>query len=139
MKRKLYKNKKDKIIAGVCSGLAEYLEIDVVFIRVFFLITAFFWGTSVLIYLILIIVMPTAKEENNIEISNAVEIANDLKLSKGDSSKHARENLAIFLIISGIFATLDNLLAWLSGKMWIPVILITIGILILKNVKDSDE
>ena len=36
--RRLYRSGKDKMLAGVCGGLAEYLNIDVVWIRLFFIL-----------------------------------------------------------------------------------------------------
>jgi phage shock protein C len=50
--------KGEKKIFGVCSGLANYFEIDVTVIRVLFLIALIGFGTGLLIYLILAIVMP---------------------------------------------------------------------------------
>ncbi len=58
--KKLYRNPDDKIIGGVCSGLALYLNVDVVLVRVLFFVAIFmgsigFWG-----YIILWIVAPMA-------------------------------------------------------------------------------
>jgi len=50
---------KNKIVAGVCSGMAKHLGIDPVFIRLAFLMAFFFLGAGPLIYLILwIIIQP---------------------------------------------------------------------------------
>ena len=46
------------MIAGVCSGLANYFEIDVVLVRVAFVFTTFFVGFAILLYIILAIVAP---------------------------------------------------------------------------------
>ncbi len=51
--RKLYANKNDKIIGGVCGGIAQYLKIDPVFVRIAFAIGTIIWGIGLLIYLIL--------------------------------------------------------------------------------------
>jgi len=59
--RKLYRNPEDAVIAGVCSGLAAYFNIDSVVVRVLFAISVFFGGTGVIAYLILWIAMPEAK------------------------------------------------------------------------------
>lgn len=48
-------------IAGVCAGLSKKYGIDVTIVRVLFVVfSLFFFGTGVLIYLILAIVMPSA-------------------------------------------------------------------------------
>lgn len=57
--KKLYRNDHDKVIAGVCSGLAEYLNIDVTLVRVIFLAGAILGFSSTFwIYLILWLVVP---------------------------------------------------------------------------------
>ncbi|HOG06312.1 MAG: PspC domain-containing protein [Paludibacter sp.] len=61
MKKKLRRSR-DQMIAGVCAGLAEYLDIDVTLARVGYvllsILSAGFPGT--LLYIILWIVMPKA-------------------------------------------------------------------------------
>lgn len=56
--KKFYISDKERKIAGVCGGLAEYLDIDVTFVRLFFVIGAFFGGLTILIYIVLWIVAP---------------------------------------------------------------------------------
>ena len=58
--RKLYKNEKDKVLAGVCSGLAEYFALDPVLIRVLFVIVTIFTGffPGVIAYLLAVALMP---------------------------------------------------------------------------------
>ena len=58
MEKKLQRDKQNKKLAGVCSGLAEYFEVDVTLVRVAF-VFAFMAGLSGgLAYIILWIVMP---------------------------------------------------------------------------------
>ncbi len=57
--RRLYRNPDDRILGGVCSGLAAYFNIDQVIVRIILIITFFFSGP--LIYLVLWIVIPEAK------------------------------------------------------------------------------
>lgn len=59
--RKLYRDKDNGMIGGVLSGLGHYFGIDKVWLRIFFLIMFFAWGTGVLAYIILWIVMPEAR------------------------------------------------------------------------------
>lgn len=58
--RKLYRDKDGGMIGGVLAGLGHYFGIDKVWLRIFFLIMFFAWGTGVLAYIILWIVMPEA-------------------------------------------------------------------------------
>lgn len=52
---------KDKMIAGVASGLANYLDIDPTIIRILFVVIAFAGGASLLAYLIMWIIVPEEK------------------------------------------------------------------------------
>ncbi len=58
-KKKLYRSKTDKKFAGVCGGVAEYLDIDSTLIRLaVVLISLFSVGTGLLIYIIVAIIIP---------------------------------------------------------------------------------
>lgn len=59
--RKLYRNPDDVAIAGVCSGLAAYFGLDVVWVRLAFIISVFIGGSGIFIYLALWIAMPIAE------------------------------------------------------------------------------
>jgi phage shock protein C len=59
MTTKLYRPRNDKTIAGVCSGLAQYLGVDPVVIRLLFVLLFFTPHVpALLIYLILWVVIP---------------------------------------------------------------------------------
>ena len=63
--KRLYRQQKDKMLGGVCTGLGEYLEIDTVIVRVLFVIALFmFWGFWA--YIILWIIVPQAPNKLNI-------------------------------------------------------------------------
>ena len=52
MARKLYKDPSDKKIAGVCSGMAKYFDVDVTLVRVGFLVFVFAVGGGLLAYIL---------------------------------------------------------------------------------------
>ncbi len=58
--KKLYRDKEGGMIGGVLSGLGYYFGIDKVWLRVILIIAIFFYGTGILAYIILWIVMPEA-------------------------------------------------------------------------------
>ena len=63
MEKKLYKVRDKKMISGVCSGMAEYFGFDVTLVRlVWALLTIFFFGTGVIVYIVCAIVIPEAPE-----------------------------------------------------------------------------
>jgi len=59
--KRMYRDPDNKIIGGVCSGMSEYLGIDPVWIRLLFVAVFFGFGTGLLIYIILWIIIPKAK------------------------------------------------------------------------------
>lgn len=62
-RKSLYRKSNDRILGGVCSGLAHYLKIDPVFVRLGFVLLSslFFW-----VYIIMWIVLPARQLPNNI-------------------------------------------------------------------------
>jgi len=65
MNKKLYKNKAQGKICGVCAGIAEFFEIDVTIIRILWLVAIFFAGTGLLVYLACALVMPDKSQIEN--------------------------------------------------------------------------
>lgn len=64
MQKKLYRSTTDRKIAGVCAGVAEYLNIDVTVVRVLWALACFFWA-GLLAYTICAFVIPE-KTDNTI-------------------------------------------------------------------------
>ncbi|HZK96305.1 MAG TPA: PspC domain-containing protein [Prolixibacteraceae bacterium] len=58
--KKLYRDPDDRILGGVCSGLAAYFNIDPIIVRLIFVALFFGGGSSLIIYLILWIIAPKA-------------------------------------------------------------------------------
>lgn len=56
--KRLYRSGKDKLIGGVCGGIAEYLKVDPVLIRLIWAAAVFMYGTGVLLYIIAWIIIP---------------------------------------------------------------------------------
>ena len=56
--RRLYRSGRDKILGGVCGGIAEYLGVDPVLIRILWVIGTFAWGFGVLLYIICWVIIP---------------------------------------------------------------------------------
>jgi len=59
VKKRLYRSKKDRIIGGVCGGIADYLDADPTIVRLIIAIgTLLSVGLGILIYLIAWIIIP---------------------------------------------------------------------------------
>jgi phage shock protein PspC (stress-responsive transcriptional regulator) len=61
VKRRFFRDPDDKVIGGVCSGLAAYFDIDRVWVRLAMFLLIFFGGLSLWVYIILWIVIPQAR------------------------------------------------------------------------------
>lgn len=60
-RKRFYRDTDNKVIGGVCAGLAAYFRIDPVVLRILFVITALLWGGGILLYLILWFATPEAE------------------------------------------------------------------------------
>ena len=142
------------MIGGVCSGIAEYFNLDPVLIRLIFVALAVFGGAGVILYFIAWIVMPeqgAKKSTKNTEISDAIkevaeeledvakelkdefdEVEKEVEIEVKIQSSSSGNWLGIFLIFLGA-AFLFRMFGWFHfswceiWRFW-PVILIIIGI-----------
>jgi len=143
MDRRLYRHRTNRIIAGVCGGLGEYLSIDPTFVRIFFVLLGFTNGIGVLVYLLMWIIVPP-EDARNVSLresarTGADEIAEqahnlgeDLRRAVRSPTSQTWMYIGAGLIIIGFFALLDNLpwhwLHWLNWSLFWPVLLILAGI-----------
>jgi phage shock protein C len=91
-KKKLYKSRKNKMIGGVCGGLAEYLNMDPTIVRIIAGVLCLVKGLGVLVYLIMCIVMPYDDEDFSEDDMENLKSANinpedEKKSSKKESSE----------------------------------------------------
>ena len=66
--KRLKRSQQERIIAGVCGGLAKYLNVDATIVRVIFVILTVFTAVipGILIYLVMWIIIPKDSEETPI-------------------------------------------------------------------------
>jgi phage shock protein C len=75
----LRRSSADRMLGGVCGGLAEYSRIDVVLWRLGFVVAALF-GVGVLIYLLLWIIMPPPRDARSDALAPIDQVMSDLHL-----------------------------------------------------------
>ena len=63
MEKKLYRSRNDKKLAGVCGGLAEYLNMDVTIIRLIWALVTVFAGAGLIAYIICALVIPEKPDD----------------------------------------------------------------------------
>ena len=158
MEKKLYRSRTDRMIWGVCGGLAKYFNVDPTIVRLVAVLTIFLDGIGILAYIILALVVPLEESKatepretirENVEEmkKTATEFGHNIQSTfageKGTAkettetaSRTGNRNLAIIgliLVIVGALFLLGsfNLLLWLRwAKLW-PIVLVVIGILII--------
>jgi phage shock protein PspC (stress-responsive transcriptional regulator) len=75
--KKLYRNRTDKMIAGVCGGLGKYLEIDPTLVRlVFVLLLLFGIGSGLLVYIAMLLIIPEEPQNAEIPVTVTSDAAN---------------------------------------------------------------
>lgn len=57
-KRRLYRSRREKMIAGVCGGLAAYFHMDPSLMRLIFILFLLLGGSAFLVYLVMWLVVP---------------------------------------------------------------------------------
>ena len=69
--KKLYRSSTDRMLAGVCGGLGEYLGIDPTLVRLAVALMAIFGGHGLLFYLILWLIVPVAPQSARVHVPSA--------------------------------------------------------------------
>jgi phage shock protein PspC (stress-responsive transcriptional regulator) len=100
-KKKLYRDPDDKFFGGVCSGIAHYFGIDPVWVRLFWIFLAITFGSGILIYLLLWVLLPAAnttsqKLEMQGEVVNISNIERKIKEELNDVSNKFKEGVEGF-------------------------------------------
>jgi phage shock protein PspC (stress-responsive transcriptional regulator) len=94
--RRMYRDPDNRMIGGVCSGMAAYWHIDPVILRILFILSIFLGGLGLLIYLILYIVLPEAKTTaQKIEMKGDPVNINNIKESVKEEFEKVRKNMKI--------------------------------------------
>ena len=151
MGKRLYRSRSDRMIAGVCGGLGEYLSVDPVWIRLFFVLLLFASGLGFWAYLILWIIVPeegrTAVAPGETVQANVQEMADRARefgegiqrgLQGGRSSSEAGPTsgpiiVGVAFILLGAFLLLNqfNLFGWLRWDVLWPSLIVLAGVALL--------
>ena len=154
MEKRLYRSRSDRMIWGVCGGIANYFGIDPTIIRVIAILFLFAGGSGILAYIILAVVVPLesspAREPRDVIKENVQEIkqtatrvGEDIRSTftrqQGESKEASRTGLsgslilAVVLVIIGVILLLSNFnpFWWLKWNYLWPIVLIAIGLVII--------
>ncbi|MDI9609171.1 MAG: PspC domain-containing protein [Candidatus Verstraetearchaeota archaeon] len=62
MPKRLYRSNSNRILGGVCGGIAEYFNVDPVIIRLIWIVFTVIYGFGILLYLIAWVIIPRSPE-----------------------------------------------------------------------------
>ncbi|GIU92334.1 MAG: hypothetical protein KatS3mg011_1240 [Acidimicrobiia bacterium] len=110
------RSRSDRVIAGVCGGLARSLGVDPILIRVAFLAAAFIQGVGLLAYIVLWLVMP---EEDSTTGNERDTVPNPA----------LRRTVGWVMVGVGALVLADRLAPGLGDLLW-PAALIAIGLVL---------
>jgi phage shock protein C len=138
--KRLYRSQKNRVIAGVCGGVAEYLNIDPVLVRLIAILLLFVGGGSFIAYIIGIIVIPNEPPEFLKESEAApVQVASPSNRAAIPAQAGSLIGGAILIILGLIFFLrnfpLFHRYCWwfwdMGWRFFWPSVLIFIGLLVV--------
>jgi len=139
---RLYRSKKDRMIAGVAGGLADYFDVDVALVRLLWVLSILIGGGGIIAYIVAWIVIPEKKEIIELETQEFKEKGDEgLKqepeqqgttaAEEDEKKSRRRRNAGLLLIGLGIIFLAREVLPWNVFNYSWPVLLIILGIFFL--------
>jgi phage shock protein PspC (stress-responsive transcriptional regulator) len=122
----LYRDRSNKVVAGVCAGLGKYFGIDPILFRAIFLIILFVGGGGFFLYCILWVTIPQSvpfyqAPQSDFEARNA-HVTEDKS-----SATESNVAMGLLLLSAGILLLVNNLVPDFNFKKFWPLILIIVG------------
>lgn len=127
MEKKLQRDMRNRVIGGVCGGIANYFGMDATLLRLLFAFMILFAGTGFWLYIILWIVMPAGNLQ---PVSDGVETF----VSENEGLPKANKGGLVFgliLIGLGALGLLHRFVPAFNWQMLWPIILIVLGIVLI--------
>ncbi|PLV56184.1 PspC domain-containing protein [Thermotoga sp. SG1] len=116
----LKRSKKNRIIAGVCGGIAEYFGVDPTLVRLIWVLITLAWGAGLLLYIVAWLIMP---EEEGEEETRPFQNTEGLKILLGG-----------LLVLLGAILLVSAFVPFLFSVSWkvvLAVLLLIFGVLLL--------
>jgi phage shock protein PspC (stress-responsive transcriptional regulator) len=120
---RLYRNDTDKLLGGVCSGIANYLRIDPTIVRLVFALMVFGAGTGVFLYILLWIILPSKPLITNITSKRLYRNPEEKVIAGVASGIAAYFDIAVWIprlifclpLVSGIISSIFRNSFWWDG------------------------
>lgn len=122
MERRLCRSRQNRVIAGVAGGIGEYLGIDPVFVRLFFVLLAFAAQWAALLYVVLWVLLPEQEVVPGVAPTYRRLDAQQRNLLLGST----------LIVLGVLFLAREFHLFWWFNlqKLW-PLVLIVAGVVLL--------
>lgn len=144
MRDKLYRSRRQRVIAGVAGGLAQYFNIDPVIIRVLIVVLTLLHGTGIILYIVLWIVVPEEPFELAYGIKPDGEPSSTTENSPTDTTnifaqppvpekKSGRFIAGTILIIIGALFLMVRFIPTFDFSDVFPFLLVIVGALLILN------
>ncbi|NLW57094.1 MAG: PspC domain-containing protein [Firmicutes bacterium] len=135
---RLYRSTQERMIAGVAGGLAEYFGIDVVIVRLLWVL-AFFFGGGIFAYLLAWIVIPEQKFTSSPEEEKA-----DTMPTHTPPDRDVQENRwrigGFILIFVGLIFLLRELIPFSFHRFTLPLLLMILGgVLLMRGLRREED
>ena len=136
MKEGISRSRQNRIFGGVSGGLADYLSIDILVIRILFVASVFLSGIGILLYIIMWIVLPEEKmiDFASPEWNSDGSATSDPEVNFTIPQKKDKNGQLIFgvvLILIGVFFLGIEVFSFLNFTDLLPILLVGLGIYLL--------
>ncbi len=120
---RLYRDDNDKLLGGVCGGVANYLRVDPTIVRLVFALIAFGAGTGVLLYIILWVILPSKPLANTVSTKRLYRNPDEKVIAGVASGISAYFDIAVWIprlifvlpLVTGIFSSIFRHSFWWDG------------------------
>lgn len=123
----VYRSKDDKIVAGVCGGLAQHFNIDPIWLRLAAVLLVLADGVGIILYIIAWILIPENPNQKSKKKTVAEETVSKISKNKGDGSVM----LGMVIVLVGATLLLKNLFSWINFKIIWPLGLVALGVYLM--------
>ena len=145
MNKRLTRSRSERILGGVCGGLARWIGIDPVFVRLFFVVLAAASGSGVGIYILLWIIIPEEGMADSASLGDkARDMGGDMQEAISKPNPRMFQYLGIGLIVLGAVIFIDRLdipwLRWFNDNLIWALLVIVAGVaLLVRALRGGDE
>lgn len=133
--KRLQRDMQNRVLGGVCSGLANYFDIDAALVRVLFVLALMAFSAGFWVYIVLWLIMPA----KTIETQGFAEIIDGQEtfVTKENTTNRSSVTAGLILIIAGGCFLLGNLVPQFNWRTFWPIILIILGLVLIVPRKDQ--